>query len=161
MTAEKKIAPLEKCPTGIRGLDDITREACHGDGPPWSAAAAGCGKTLLAWNSSSAAFANSTSRGSSCRSRRRSEELARTSPRWVRSAGLIRSKKLAMDYVRVERSEIEVTGEYDLEGLFVRLGNSMIVVGAKRVGIDSLEALFAGLPTRRSSAPSCAGSSAG
>ena len=60
--------------------------------------------------------------------------------------GLIRSKKLAMDYVHVERSEIEETGEYDLEGLFIRLNSMIQETGAKRVGIDSLEALFAGLP---------------
>jgi circadian clock protein KaiC len=51
-----------------------------------------------------------------------------------------------MDYVLVERSEIEETGEYDLEGLFVRLNSMIVETGAKRVGIDSLEALFAGLP---------------
>ena len=51
-----------------------------------------------------------------------------------------------MDYVRVERSEIEETGEYDLEGLFVRLGSAIDSVGAKRVVLDTIEALFAGLP---------------
>jgi circadian clock protein KaiC len=59
---------------------------------------------------------------------------------------LIRRKQLAVDFVHVERSEIQETGEYDLEGLFVRLGNMMAHTGAKRVVLDSLEALFAGLP---------------
>ena len=57
-----------------------------------------------------------------------------------------RQKKLAMDYVRVERSEIEETGEYDLEGLFVRLGYAIDSIGAKRVVLDTIESLFAGLP---------------
>ena len=55
-------------------------------------------------------------------------------------------KKLAVDHVRVERSEIEETGEYDLEGLFIRLGYAIDAVGAKRVVLDTIETLFAGLP---------------
>jgi circadian clock protein KaiC len=68
----------------------------------------------------------------------------------VRSLGfdlnkLIRRKKLVLDFVRVERSEIEETGEYDLEGLFIRLNAAMESVGAKRVVLDTIEALFSGL----------------
>ena len=59
---------------------------------------------------------------------------------------LTRRNLVAMDYVRVERSEIEETGEYDLEGLFVRLDSMIGRIGAKRVAIDSLEALFSALP---------------
>jgi circadian clock protein KaiC len=61
-------------------------------------------------------------------------------------AGLVRRKKIVLDYVYVERSEIQETGEYDLEGLFVRLNHAIDSVGAKRVVLDTLEALFAGLP---------------
>jgi circadian clock protein KaiC len=53
---------------------------------------------------------------------------------------------MAVDFVRIERSEIEETGEYDLEGLFVRLGAMIDEVGAKRVVLDTIEALFAGIP---------------
>ena len=59
---------------------------------------------------------------------------------------LVAKKKLAVDYVYIERSEIEETGEYDLEGLFVRLGHAIQSVGAKRVVLDTIEVLFAGLP---------------
>jgi len=62
-------------------------------------------------------------------------------------AALTRQKKLMMDYVRIERSEIEETGEYDLEGLFVRVAAAIDAVGAKRIAIDSIESLFAGLPS--------------
>ncbi|NTV29994.1 MAG: circadian clock protein KaiC [Candidatus Omnitrophica bacterium] len=58
---------------------------------------------------------------------------------------LVRSKKLVIDYVYIERSEIEETGEYDLEGLFVRLSSAIDSVGAKRVVLDTIEALFSGL----------------
>ncbi len=73
----------------------------------------------------------------------RAEDLAAN----VRSLGydleaLIASGKLAIDHVRIERSEIEETGEYDLEGLFVRLGFAVDAIGAKRVVLDTIEALF-------------------
>ncbi len=58
---------------------------------------------------------------------------------------LIRRRQLAVDYVRVERSEIEETGEYDLEGIFIRLDSTIQEVGAKQVAIDTIETLFAGL----------------
>src|SRR5262249_20664395 len=67
----------------------------------------------------------------------------------VRSLGfdldrMIADGKLSVDYVRVERTEIEETGEYDLEGLFLRMGLAIDSVGAKRVGLATLETLFAG-----------------
>ena len=77
-------------------------------------------------------------------------------------AQLDRGRKLVVDYVRVERSEIEETGEYDLEGLFVRLDYAVRTIGAKRVVLDTIESLFAGLSNDDAScAPSCGGCSAG
>jgi circadian clock protein KaiC len=61
-------------------------------------------------------------------------------------AGLVRRKKIAIDYVHIERSEVQESGEYDLEGLFVRLNHAIDSIGAKRVVLDTLEALFASLP---------------
>src|SRR4029079_6519322 len=68
----------------------------------------------------------------------------------VRSLGfdlddLVRKKKLVLDFVRVERSEIDETGDYDLEGLFIRLNAAIDSIGAKRVVLDTLENLFSGL----------------
>src|SRR5262249_34069214 len=68
----------------------------------------------------------------------------------VRSLGfdledLGEQKKLLVDYVHVERSEIEETGEYDLEGLFIRLGHAIDSIGARRVVLDTIETLFGGL----------------
>jgi len=59
--------------------------------------------------------------------------------------GLIQRKRLALEYVRVERSEIEETGEYDLEGLFIRLDHALRTVRARRIVLDTIESLFAGL----------------
>jgi circadian clock protein KaiC len=61
-------------------------------------------------------------------------------------AGLVRRKKIAIDYVHIERSDVQESGEYDLEGLFVRLNHAIDSIGAKRVVLDTLEALFASLP---------------
>ena len=77
----------------------------------------------------------------------------RNSPANVASLGfdldaLIARKKLVIDHVILERSLIEETGEYDLEALFVRLGHAVDSIGAKRVLLDSIEALFAGLGKR-------------
>ena len=78
------------------------------------------------------------------------EETAEELTQNVRSLGfdlddLVRQKKMALDYVRIERSEIEETGEYDLEGLFIRLGCAIDSIGAKRVVLDTIESLFSGL----------------
>ena len=93
------------------------------------------------------------------------EEIGRDLAQNVASLGFDldadRQKKLVLDYVRIERSEIEETGEYDLEGLFVRLGYAIDAIGAKRVVLDTIEALFAGLANEASCARSCAGSSRG
>jgi circadian clock protein KaiC len=84
----------------------------------------------------------------------------------VRSLGydldaLVAQKKLIVDYVHVDRSEIEETGEYDLEGLFVRLDHAIKQIGAKRVMLDTIETLLAVSRIRASCAPSCGGCSGG
>ncbi len=63
-------------------------------------------------------------------------------------AALVAKKKLLLDYVYVDRSEFEETGEYDLEGLFIRLGYAIDSIKAKRVVLDTIEGLFAGLPNQ-------------
>lgn len=60
-------------------------------------------------------------------------------------SSLIRRKKIVVDHVCIEKGEIEETGEYDLEGLFVRIGHAIRAIGAKRVLVDTIETLFAGL----------------
>ncbi len=146
MAAKKKIIRLEKCPTGIRGLDDITRGGLPRGRPTLVCGGTGSGKTLLALEFIVRGILEFDEPGVFMSFEETPVELAQN----VASLGfdldgLIRGKKLAMDYVYVERSEIEETGEYNLEGLFIRLNSMIAATGAKRVGIDSLEALFAGL----------------
>ena len=107
---------------------------------------AGSGKTLLAASFLLNGIVTYGEPGVLMTFEETSEELARD----LASLGydlpkLVEEGKLVVDYVRVERSEIEETGEYDLEGLFVRLEYAVNSVGAKRIVLDTIESLFAGL----------------
>jgi circadian clock protein KaiC len=139
-------ATLPKTPTGIRGLDEITDGGLPKGRPTLICGAAGCGKTLLAMEFIVRGARQFNEPGVFLAFEETGEELADN----VASLGfdlpaLIRRKRVAVDHVRVERSEIEETGEFDLEGLFIRLGSAIDGIGARRVVLDSLEALFAGL----------------
>jgi circadian clock protein KaiC len=139
-------AQLAKSPTGIDGLDAILLGGLPRGRPTLIAGAAGCGKTLFGLTFLVNGVTRFDEPGVFMSFEERAEDLATN----VASLGydleaLVADKKLAIDYVRVERSEIEESGEYDLEGLFVRLGYAIDQVGAKRVVLDTLEALFAGL----------------
>lgn len=141
------LTALAKCPTGIRGLDEITQGGLPRGRPTLICGGAGSGKTLLAMEFIVRGILDFGEPGVFMAFEETAEELTQN----VVSlgfdvAGLVRRKKMAIDYVRVERNEIEETGEYDLEGLFVRLDSMIRQTGAQRVAIDSLEALFAGLP---------------
>jgi len=138
---------LPKAKTGIQGLDEITGGGLPRGRPTLVCGGAGCGKTMLA---AEFIVRGATTMGEPGVFMTFEESAAELSAN-VRSLGfdldrLVRQKKVALDFVYIERSEIEETGEYDLEGLFIRLGNAIDTIGAKRVVLDTVEALFAGLP---------------
>jgi circadian clock protein KaiC len=142
MTAEK----LVKAPSGIAGLDEITFGGLPAGRPTLIAGAAGCGKTLFALTFLVKGATLYDEPGVLMSFEERADDLiANVSSLGYDLPRLIAEKKLVIDYVRVERSEIEQSGEYDLEGLFVRLGHAIDKIGAKRVVLDTLEALFSGL----------------
>jgi circadian clock protein KaiC len=137
---------LPKAPTGIRGLDEITQGGLPKGRPTLVCGGPGSGKTLLAVTFLLNGALRFDEPGVLLTFEENAEEIASD----VASLGfqlpdLIEAKKLVVDYVRVERGEIEETGEYDLEGLFVRLDYAIRTVGAKRVVLDTIESLFAGL----------------
>jgi circadian clock protein KaiC len=138
-------AALLKTPTGIEGFDDITMGGLPTGRPSLVCGAAGCGKTLFAVTF----LVNGATRfgepGVFMSFEERAEDLAaNVASLGYDLDGLVAEGKLAIDYVRVERSEIEESGEYDLEGLFVRLGFAVDAIGAKRVVLDTIETLFSG-----------------
>jgi circadian clock protein KaiC len=137
--------PLEKVPSGIVGLDEITGGGLPKGRPTLVAGSAGSGKTLLGVEFLVHGAMEYNDPGVFVAFEETPQEISRN----VASLGynlpdLVHRKLLALDHVYIERREIEETGEYDLEGLFVRLGYLVDGIQAKRIVLDTLEALFAG-----------------
>jgi circadian clock protein KaiC len=138
---------LPKCPTGIQGLDEITGGGLPRGRPTLVCGGAGCGKTLLAVEFLVRGAVQFDEPGVLMAFEETEAELkANVASLGFDLAGLVQRKKVVIDYVHIERSEVQESGEYDLEGLFVRLNYAIDSIGAKRVVLDTLEALFASLP---------------
>lgn len=137
---------LQKTPTGIRGLDEITNGGLPKGRTALVCGNAGCGKTILAMEFIARGAMDFGEPGVFMAFEETPDELEKN----FLSLGfdlkkLEAQKLLSVDYVYIERSEIEETGSYDLAGLFIRLEHAIDSVGAKRVVLDTLEVLFAGL----------------
>ncbi|MCA9133111.1 MAG: AAA family ATPase, partial [Planctomycetales bacterium] len=146
MTDRPSPRGLTKVPSGIRGLDEITFGGLPAGRPTLLCGGAGCGKTLMAIEFIARGASQFAEPGVLMTFEETTQELTDN----ARSLGfdldaMVAEGQLAIDFVRVERSEIEENGEYDLEGLFVRLGYAIDRLGAKRVVLDTLETLFSGL----------------
>jgi circadian clock protein KaiC len=143
---QKTIQSLAKAPTGIQGLDEVTEGGLPLGRPTLICGGPGCGKTLMSLEFLVRGATEFNEPGVFVAFEETPDELTKN----VTSLGfdlpqLIKEKKLYLTYVKVDRSEIEETGEYDLEGLFIRLGHAIDSIGAKRVVLDTIESLFAGL----------------
>jgi len=137
---------LVKCPTGIAGFDEITFGGLPQGRPSLVCGSAGCGKTLFGLEFLARGARDFGEPGVCMTFEERASDLTQN----VAALGfdlehLIASKKLVIDHVQLERNLIEETGDYDLEGLFIRLNYAIDSIGAKRVLLDTIEALFAGL----------------
>ena len=141
--AVRTISPLRKAPTGIRGLDEISGGGLPRGRTTIVCGGPGCGKTMLGIEFLVRGALEYDEPGVLMAFEETPEDIAQN----VASLGfdiqdLADKKKLFLDYVAVEPSEIQETGDYDLEGLFIRLGSAIEMLGAKRVMFDTLEALF-------------------
>jgi circadian clock protein KaiC len=137
---------LIKVPTGIEGFDEITGGGLPQGRPTLVCGAAGCGKSLFATEFLIRGALQFHEPGILMTFEETADDIKKN----VASLGfditdLVARKKILIDHVRVERSEIEENGEYDLEGLFIRLDHAIKTIGAKRVVLDTIETLFAGL----------------
>ena len=146
-TSVPEAPDLPKAPTGIQGLDEITGGGLPRGRPTLLCGSAGSGKTMLAAEFLVHGALQYGEPGVFMMFEESAEELTQN----MRSLGvdldkLQRQKKIAIDHVHIERNEIQETGEYDLEGLFIRLGHAIDTIVAKRVVLDTIEALFSGLP---------------
>jgi circadian clock protein KaiC len=146
LTTDQPARPgLRKSPTGISGLDEVTLGGLPTGRPTLVCGGPGSGKTLLGISFLVNGARQCDEPGVLMTFEENADELAAD----VRSLGvdlhdLIAQGKLVVDYVHVDRSEIEETGEYDLDGLFVRLEHAVRSVGARRVMLDTIESLFSG-----------------
>jgi circadian clock protein KaiC len=139
-------AGIPKTPTGIVGLDQITGGGIPTGRPTLICGEAGCGKTLMSLEFIVRGAIEFNEPGVFMAFEEKAEELQVN----VSSLGfdlkkLEADKKIRIDHVHIERSEIEETGEYDLDGLFIRLNYAIDSIGAKRVVLDTIENLFSGL----------------
>lgn len=136
---------LEKCQTGIKGLDDVLKGGLPQGRPSLICGGAGCGKTLLACEFLVHGALDEGEPGVFMAFEETQEDLAKNlAALGIDLEKLIEENNIFVDYVHIDRSEIEETGVYDLEGLFVRLASAISIVGAKRVVLDTIETLFVG-----------------
>jgi circadian clock protein KaiC len=143
--SDAKLTPLRKAPSGIQGLDEITHGGLPRGRTTIVCGGPGCGKTMLGIEFLVRGALEFNEPGVIMAFEETPQDMARN----VASLGfdiqdLADKKKLFLDYVYVEPSQIQETGEYDLEGLFIRLQNAVNTVGAKRIMLDTVEALFGG-----------------
>jgi circadian clock protein KaiC len=144
--SSRRIRQLEKCPTGIAGLDEVTGGGLPRGRPTLVCGAAGCGKSLLGIEFLVHGVNEFDEPGVLMTFEENAEDIKKN----VASLGydldeMIRRKKLSIDYVAIDRQEIDENGEYDLEGIFIRLDYAIRQVNAKRVMLDTIETLFSGL----------------
>ncbi|HNR50326.1 MAG TPA: circadian clock protein KaiC [Deltaproteobacteria bacterium] len=137
---------LEKAPTGIRGFDEITQGGLPKGRTALVTGGPGTGKTMFAMEFLVKGATEFGEPGVFVSFEETADELiANSASLGLSLPELCDANLLYMDYVRVERSEIEESGEYDLEGLFIRLSHAINTVGARRLVLDTIETLFSGL----------------
>ncbi len=138
---------LPKSPTSIHGLDEITGGGLPKGRPTLVCGGAGCGKTLFAMEFIVRGATEYNEPGVFISFEETEKELAAN----VASLGfdldnLVKRKKIWLEHIHIERGELEQSGQYDLEGLFIRIHLAIETIGAKRVVLDTIESLFSELP---------------
>ena len=137
---------LPKSPSGIPGLDEVTGGGLPRGRTTLVCGGPGCGKTLFATQFLVSGAVHQNEPGVFMTFEETEDELVQNAASLgFDLADLAARKLLYLDFVRVERSEIEETGEYSLDGLFIRLESAVAATGAKRIVLDTIEALYAGL----------------
>jgi len=138
---------LPKAPTSIEGLDEITGGGLPKGRPTLICGGAGCGKTLFAMEFLVRGATIYKEPGVFISFEETEKELAEN----VASLGfdlnkLVEQKKIWLEHIHIEREDVEQSGEYDLEGIFIRIHYAIESIGAKRVVLDTIETLFSELP---------------
>src|SRR6266446_4188144 len=143
--APHRMTRLEKSPTGIAGFDEVTNGGVPKGRPTIVCGGPGCGKTMFAVEFLVRGATQYNEPGVLMTFEETSEEMTKNvASLGFDLKGLAARKKVVLEYVRIEPAEIQETGEYDLEGLFIRLEHAVDTIGAKRVVLDTIEAIFSG-----------------
>lgn len=146
MPSPRRNAQLPKAPTGIPGFDEITGGGLPAGRPALVCGGAGCGKSLFATEFLVRGILQFHEPGVLVTFEETADDIKKNmASLGFDIADLMARKKLFIDHVHIERNEIEENGEYDLEGLFIRLDHAIKTVGARRVVLDTIESLFSGL----------------
>jgi circadian clock protein KaiC len=149
-SAKTSVHSVPKALTGIQGLDEITGGGVPRGRPTLVCGGPGCGKTILAMEFLMNGARRYGEPGVFMSFEESVEDLTLNfASLGFDTRSLSAGRQIVMDYVRVEPGEIQETGEYDLDGLFIRLGHAIDSIGAKRVVLDTIETLFAGLSDTR------------
>ena len=137
---------LQKCPTGIKGFDEITEGGLPKNRTTLFSGSTGTGKTLLGIDFLINGAVKYNERGVFLSFEETEEQLYKdVASLNLNLHGLVSQQKILLEYVLLERKDIQDKGEFNLEGLFVRLEHAIDSIGAKRVVLDSIESLFAGV----------------
>jgi circadian clock protein KaiC len=146
VTRKRAAAFLQKCPTGIAGFDEFTLGGVPRERTTLICGAAGCGKTLFGTQFLVRGALDYDEPGVLLSFEESAEELGKNVSSLGFDLAQLQSRGLlSIDHLDFERTEILESGEYDLEGLFLRLNHAIESVGAKRVVIDTLDVLFGAL----------------
>jgi circadian clock protein KaiC len=148
--AESQRTKLPKSPTSIQGLDEITGGGLPKGRPTLVCGGAGCGKTLFAMEFLVRGATQYNEPGVFVSFEETEKELtANVASLGFDLATLVERKNLWLEHIHIERSEVEQSGEYDLEGLFIRIHQAIENIGARRLVLDTIETLFSALPNPR------------
>jgi circadian clock protein KaiC len=138
---------LRKTPTGISGIDELTGGGLPQGRSTLVCGPAGCGKTLLAMEFLVRGFRNFDEPGVFLSFEETIDDLVTNFVSLgFDLTGAEDAGQLVIDHINVGRGEPNASGDWDLDGLFLRLAAAIDTIGAKRVAIDTLENLFGAFP---------------
>ena len=139
-------SPLKKCPTGIKGFDEITEGGLPRNRITLISGGPGSGKTLLGIDFLVNGVIDYKERGVFMSFEETEDELYQdVASLNMDLPGLVAKKEIRFEHVLLLRNDVHEKGEFNLEGLFIRLELAIDSIGAKRVVLDSIESLFAGI----------------
>ena len=146
---ELSITKLPKSLTGIQGLDDITYGGIPQNRPTLLVGSIGTGKTIFAMEYIINGITMFNEPGVFMTFEEQTDELQiNVTSMGYNLSKLIADNKIYLEHLHIDHREIQATGKYDIEGLFIRIEMAIEKVKAKRIVLDALDTLFIGLDSQ-------------